>query len=44
MEVLNNYCNTNISLLQLEMEEIEKWTDMDKDIPVTETLTKKKLI
>ncbi|GBO44073.1 Jerky [Araneus ventricosus] len=44
MEALKNGCTKNSSLTQLEMPEIENWMNVDKNIPVTETLTEEELI
>ncbi|GBM09189.1 Jerky [Araneus ventricosus] len=44
MEALKNGCTKNLSLTQLEMPEIEIWMNVDKNIPVTETLTEEELI
>ncbi|GBN85685.1 hypothetical protein AVEN_156695-1 [Araneus ventricosus] len=44
MEALKNGCTKNSSLTKLEMPEIENWMNVDKNIPVTETLTEEGLI
>ncbi|GBM60398.1 Jerky protein [Araneus ventricosus] len=44
MEALKNGCTKNLSLTQLEMPDIEIWINVDKNIPVTETLTEEELI
>ncbi|GBM02529.1 Jerky [Araneus ventricosus] len=44
MEALKNGCTKNLFLTQLEMPEIEIWMNVDKNIPVAETLTEEELI
>ena len=44
MSALKNNAKSDPSLSQLETPEVEKWIDVDGNVPVVETLTEEELI